>query len=63
LVAFGSAVLPERRYETTVAVVIVLLVGARLAVAAFTPLSFDEALYWVWSKPAAITIIRRSIRF
>jgi 4-amino-4-deoxy-L-arabinose transferase-like glycosyltransferase len=53
LVAFGSAVLPERRYETTVAVVIVLLVGVRLAVAAFTPLSFDEALYWVWSKQIA----------
>lgn len=50
MVAFGSAALPERRYETTVAVIIVLLVGVRLAVAAFTPLSFDEALYWVWSK-------------
>jgi 4-amino-4-deoxy-L-arabinose transferase-like glycosyltransferase len=50
LVAFGGAALPERRYETTVAVIIVLLVSVRLAVAAFTPLSFDEALYWVWSK-------------
>ena len=53
MVAFGSAALPERRYETTVAVIIVLLVGVRLAVAAFTPLSFDEALYWVWSKHIA----------
>jgi 4-amino-4-deoxy-L-arabinose transferase-like glycosyltransferase len=53
LVAFGSAALPQRRYETIVAVTIVLLVGVRLACAAFTPLSFDESLYWVWSKHIA----------
>jgi 4-amino-4-deoxy-L-arabinose transferase-like glycosyltransferase len=53
LVAFGSAALPERRYETIVVVTIVLLVGVRLACAAFTPLSFDESLYWVWSKHIA----------
>ncbi len=53
MVAFGSAALPERRYETIVAVTIVLLVGVRLACAAFTPLSFDESLYWVWSKHIA----------
>ncbi len=53
MVAFGSAALPQRRYETIVAVTIVLLVGVRLACAAFTPLSFDESLYWVWSKHIA----------
>ena len=53
MVAFGSAALPERRYETIVVVTIVLLVGVRLACAAFTPLSFDESLYWVWSKHIA----------
>jgi 4-amino-4-deoxy-L-arabinose transferase-like glycosyltransferase len=53
LVALGSAALPERRYETIVVVTIVLLVGVRLACAAFTPLSFDESLYWVWSKHIA----------
>jgi 4-amino-4-deoxy-L-arabinose transferase-like glycosyltransferase len=53
LVALSSAALPERRYETLVAVAIVLLVGVRLACAAFTPLTFDEALYWVWSKHLA----------
>ena len=53
MVAFGSAALPERRYETTVAVAIFVLVGVRLACAAFTPLSFDESLYWVWSKHIA----------
>ena len=53
MVAFGSAALPERRYETTVIIAIVILVGVRLACAAFTPLSFDESLYWVWSKHVA----------
>jgi len=53
LVAFGSAALPERRYETTVIIAIVILVGVRLDCAAFTALSFDESLYWVWFKPVA----------
>jgi 4-amino-4-deoxy-L-arabinose transferase-like glycosyltransferase len=53
LVALGGAALPERRYETAVAVTIVVLVGIRLACAALTTLSFDEALYWVWSKHIA----------
>jgi 4-amino-4-deoxy-L-arabinose transferase-like glycosyltransferase len=53
LVKFGSDAVPERRYETTVAVAIFVLVGVRLACAAFTPLSFDESLYWIWSKHIA----------
>jgi 4-amino-4-deoxy-L-arabinose transferase-like glycosyltransferase len=53
LSVFGSAATSERRYETAVIVAIVILVGVRLACAAFTPLSFDEALYWDWSKHIA----------
>jgi 4-amino-4-deoxy-L-arabinose transferase-like glycosyltransferase len=53
LVVFGSAAFRERRYETAVAVTILVLVGVRLACAALTTLSFDEALYWVWSKHIA----------
>ncbi len=53
MVAFGSATLPERRYETAVVVTILVLVGVRLVCAALTPLSFDESLYWLWSKHIA----------
>jgi 4-amino-4-deoxy-L-arabinose transferase-like glycosyltransferase len=53
LVAFGAAVLPERRYAFAVAATILILVGVRLACAAMTPLSFDESLYWLWSKHIA----------
>ena len=53
MVAFGAAALPERRYETAVVVTIVVLVGVRLACAGLAPLSFDEALYWDWSKHIA----------
>ena len=53
LVAFASAALPDRRYETTVLVAIFALVGVRLACAAFTPLAYDESLYWIWSKHIA----------
>ena len=35
---------------TAVAVTILVLVGVRLACAGLTTLSFDEALYWQWSK-------------
>jgi 4-amino-4-deoxy-L-arabinose transferase-like glycosyltransferase len=44
---------PERRYETAVAITIVALVSVRLACAAMAPLSFDEGLYWLWSKHIA----------
>jgi len=53
LVALGSAAVPERRYETTIVIAIFVLVGVRLACAAFTPLSYDESLYWIWSKHIA----------
>ena len=51
--AFGSAAVPERRYETAVAIAICVLVGVRIGCAALTPLSFDESLYWIWSKHIA----------
>jgi len=50
---FDAAILPERRYEFAVAATIVALVGLRLACAATTPLTFDESLYWLWSKHIA----------
>jgi 4-amino-4-deoxy-L-arabinose transferase-like glycosyltransferase len=50
---FVSALVPERRYERAVVVTILVLVAVRLLCAALTPLSFDEALYWVWSKHIA----------
>jgi len=53
LVALGAATLPDRRYEAAVAVTILVLVAVRLVCAALTPLSFDESLYWLWSKHIA----------
>jgi 4-amino-4-deoxy-L-arabinose transferase-like glycosyltransferase len=53
LLAVGDATLPERRYALAVTATIVVLVGIRLVCAAITPLSFDESLYWVWSKHIA----------
>ena len=53
MVVFGSAAAPERRYVITVAIAILVLVAVRLACAAFTPLSYDESLYWIWSKHIA----------
>jgi 4-amino-4-deoxy-L-arabinose transferase-like glycosyltransferase len=53
LVAVGNTTLPERRYALAVAATIVVLVGIRLVCAAIAPLSFDESLYWVWSKHIA----------
>jgi len=53
LVAFSEAALPERRYETNVAIAILVLVGVRLVCAGLTALTFDESLYWVWSKHLA----------
>jgi len=53
LPAFSVAALPERRYAAAVAAAILALVGVRLACAAMTPLSFDESLYWLWSKHLA----------
>jgi hypothetical protein len=50
LVAVVGARLPERRYALAIIVTIFVLVGIRLICAAVTPLSFDESLYWLWSK-------------
>lgn len=40
----------DRRFAIAVAVTILVLVVLRLICAAATLLSFDEALYWVWSR-------------
>ena len=53
MVALGATTLPERRYEAAVVATILVLVAVRLVCAALTPLSFDESLYWVWSKHIA----------
>jgi 4-amino-4-deoxy-L-arabinose transferase-like glycosyltransferase len=41
---------PERRYQAVVAGTILTLVAVRLVFAGMAPLSFDESLYWLWSK-------------
>jgi len=53
LVAVAAAAVPERRYAFVVIATILVLVGVRLLCAAITPLSFDESLYWIWSKHIA----------
>ncbi len=43
----------DPKFARTAAVTVSALVLVRLAVAAFTPLTFDEAYYWTWSKHLA----------
>src|ERR1700757_669903 len=43
----------EARLVRNAALVILALVGLRLVAAAFTPITFDEAYYWMWSKHLA----------
>src|SRR3981081_3843046 len=43
----------ELRLVRNTAVTILALVALRLAAAAWTPLTFDEAYYWMWSKHLA----------
>jgi 4-amino-4-deoxy-L-arabinose transferase-like glycosyltransferase len=43
----------EARLGRNTALTIVALVALRLAAAAWTPLTFDEAYYWMWSKHLA----------
>src|ERR1700742_2326350 len=43
----------EARLVRNTALTIVALVVLRLAVAAWTPITFDEAYYWMWSKHLA----------
>jgi 4-amino-4-deoxy-L-arabinose transferase-like glycosyltransferase len=53
LAATAAMTLPKLRYERTVAIAILILVGVRLVCAALVPLSFDESDYWIWSKHIA----------
>jgi len=53
VVSFSVKDVPERRYQTVVVTTILTLVGVRLACAGLAPLSFDESLYWLWSKHIA----------
>jgi 4-amino-4-deoxy-L-arabinose transferase-like glycosyltransferase len=43
----------EARVVRTTALTILALVAMRLVAAAFTPITFDEAYYWMWSKHLA----------
>src|SRR3569623_657186 len=45
--------LSETRSVRAVVLTVLALVLLRLVVAAFTPLTFDEAYYWTWSKHLA----------
>ncbi len=43
----------EARSVLTTVLVVLALVALRLVAAAFTPITFDEAYYWMWSKHLA----------
>src|ERR1700676_433527 len=43
----------DLRLVRNTALTILALVALRLAAAAWTPLTFDEAYYWMWSKHLA----------
>src|SRR3954471_17639289 len=43
----------DARIVRNTALVILALVALRLVAAAFTPITFDEAYYWMWSKSLA----------
>src|ERR1700716_4714146 len=43
----------EPRLARNTALIILAMVALRLAAAAWTPLTFDEAYYWMWSKHLA----------
>src|SRR6478609_4657666 len=43
----------EARLALNTALAILALVALRLIAAAFTPITFDEAYYWMWSKHLA----------
>jgi len=51
--AFSDTAFPIRSYRFAIIATILVLVGLRLACAALAPLSFDECLYWLWSKHIA----------
>ena len=50
---FSVTAVPERRYQSVVIGTILTLVAVRLVFAGMAPLSFDESLYWLWSKHIA----------
>jgi 4-amino-4-deoxy-L-arabinose transferase-like glycosyltransferase len=50
LALFSVTAVPERRYQSVVIGTILTLVAVRLVFAGLAPLSFDESLYWLWSK-------------
>ena len=50
---FSVTAVPERRYQSVVVATILTLVAVRLVFAGMAPLSFDESLYWLWSKHIA----------
>src|SRR6185295_2844241 len=43
----------EARFALNTALAILALVALRLVAAAYTPITFDEAYYWMWSKHLA----------
>src|ERR1700693_5154948 len=43
----------EARLVRNTALTVLALVALRLVAAAWTPLTFDEAYYWMWSKHLA----------
>src|SRR3954468_18005421 len=43
----------EARSVLNTVLIVLALVALRLIAAAFTPLTFDEAYYWMWSKSLA----------
>ena len=43
----------DRRLITNTILTVAALIALRLVAAAFTPLTFDEAYYWMWSKHLA----------
>src|SRR5207344_3478081 len=43
----------EARLALNTALAILALVALRLVAAAYTPITFDEAYYWTWSKHLA----------
>jgi len=53
LTALGAVIMPERRYQSAVIAAIVVLAGVRLLCAALAPLSFEESVYWVYSRHIA----------